>query len=60
MHAGAGGRGRGGVLYALSRTFRRLEEVVVAVRKEPPGELHSLQPSPAASRSARVDMLYQR
>ena len=40
---GAGGRGRGGVLYALSRTFRRLEEVVVAVRKEPPGELHSLQ-----------------
>ena len=57
---GAGGRGRGGVLYALSRTFRRLEEVVVAVRKEPPGELHSLQPSPAASRSARVDMLYQR
>ena len=43
MHAGAGGRGRGGVLYAPSHTFRRLEEVVVAVRKEPPGELHSLQ-----------------
>ena len=44
MHAGYM-RGRGGAagFYAQSRTFRRIEEVVVAVRKEPPGELHSLQ-----------------